>query len=87
MSPPLFKYDASHRLVDKAVVVMLAISYKSCMAAERRHLLKIGIHIVSFGKQFVAEQAVDGKNGGSCWKIMADLLDGVSGDRLIVAQF
>ena len=56
------------------------------MAAQRRHFPQICLHIVLLGKQLIAEQAVDGEDGRAAGEVLADLLDGVPGNGLVIAQ-
>lgn len=65
---------------------MFSISYKSGMAAKRRHFLQIGLHIVPFRKQFIAEQAIHRENSGSFREIPADRSNRFFGNGFIISQ-
>jgi len=44
-APPLFKNNAGHGLVNKAVIIVLAIPHKAGMTAKYRHITQIVLHI------------------------------------------
>ena len=56
------------------------------MAAKRRHILQIFIHVALLAEQLVTEQAVDGKYSRTMREICANLLDRLFCDFPVVAQ-
>ena len=61
--PLLFKYHASHGLIDKLVIKVFPISNKPRMVPQRTHLPQILLHISVLIEQFIPKKAVNGKNG------------------------
>ena len=63
LCPFLFKNYAGHGLIDKTIIIMLAIAHQAGMIAQRAHILQIILHITMFSEKFITEQTVHGKNG------------------------